>query len=151
MCDANDNDGMPAGGAPSGAGRAPLTLKPRVAGSVNTGTVRQSFSHGRSKTVVVETKRRRTDTPGAPAEKHPAFDLKPHPRPAAPAPQASAPREAQPAGGLSAEEMEARRRAIDTARQDQERREAEQRAIAAQRRAEEDARRAAVVVCVVVA
>ena len=36
----------------------PLTLKPRPGGSVSTGTVKQSFSHGRSKTVVVETKRR---------------------------------------------------------------------------------------------
>ncbi|MGA9659851.1 MAG: translation initiation factor IF-2 associated domain-containing protein, partial [Asticcacaulis sp.] len=38
--------------------RTPLTLKPRVGGNVSTGTVKQSFSHGRSKTVVVETKRR---------------------------------------------------------------------------------------------
>ncbi|MBS0295012.1 MAG: translation initiation factor IF-2 [Proteobacteria bacterium] len=144
MSDANDNDGKPAGGAPAG-GRAPLTLKPRAAGSVSTGVVRQSFSHGRSKTVVVETKRRRTDAPGAPAaaEKHPAFDLKPRPRPETPAPAPAAPREPQPTGGLSAEEMEARRRAIDTARQEQERRDAEQRAIDAQRRAEEEARRAA--------
>ncbi|KDP92897.1 hypothetical protein ER13_05800 [Brevundimonas sp. EAKA] len=50
------------GGTPSQTGpRAPLSLKPRVVGSVPTGTVKQSFSHGRSKTVVVETKRR----PGA--------------------------------------------------------------------------------------
>src|ERR1700748_827418 len=43
--------------------RAPLTLKPRIAGNVSSGTVKQSFSHGRSKTVVVETKRRRVDAP----------------------------------------------------------------------------------------
>ncbi|HEY9218580.1 MAG TPA: translation initiation factor IF-2 associated domain-containing protein, partial [Phenylobacterium sp.] len=46
-------------------GRPPLTLKPRGAGSVSAGTVKQSFSHGRSKTVVVETKRSRTHAPAA--------------------------------------------------------------------------------------
>src|SRR6516225_2510191 len=100
MSDANDEDGKPqsgASGAPP-AGRAPLTLKPRAAGSVSTGTVRQSFSHGRSKTVVVETKRRRTDAP-PPAEKRPAFDLKPRPRPEQPAAPAAA-ADAKAAGGL---------------------------------------------------
>ncbi len=64
MSDENDktNDGQNAGGptgTPSTTGpRAPLSLKPRATGSVSTGTVRQSFSHGRTKTVVVETKRR---------------------------------------------------------------------------------------------
>ncbi|MEH6664246.1 MAG: translation initiation factor IF-2 associated domain-containing protein, partial [Brevundimonas sp.] len=65
MSDENDNktDGKPQGGnqggTPSTTGpRAPLSLRPRQAGSVSTGTVKQSFSHGRSKTVVVETKRR---------------------------------------------------------------------------------------------
>ena len=43
--------------------RAPLTLKPRTGSSVSTGTVKQSFSHGRSKTVVVETKRARVGAP----------------------------------------------------------------------------------------
>ncbi|WP_040346461.1 translation initiation factor IF-2 associated domain-containing protein, partial [Brevundimonas diminuta] len=55
----NSNDGKTPANAPSQTGpRAPLSLKPRAAGSVSTGTVKQSFSHGRSKTVVVETKRR---------------------------------------------------------------------------------------------
>lgn len=40
---------------PAARERAPLTLKPRVGGG---GVVKQSFAHGRSKTVVVETKRR---------------------------------------------------------------------------------------------
>jgi translation initiation factor IF-2 len=60
MSDENDktNDGKTPQ-APSQTGpRAPLSLKPRATGSVSTGTVKQSFSHGRSKTVVVETKRR---------------------------------------------------------------------------------------------
>jgi len=59
MSDENNNGRSPAPG-----GRAPLTLKPRGAGSVSAGTVKQSFSHGRSKTVVVETKRARTHLPG---------------------------------------------------------------------------------------
>jgi translation initiation factor IF-2 len=45
-----------------------LTLKPRT----ETGTVRQSFSHGRSKQVVVEVKKRRT----AGAEAAPAVETK---------------------------------------------------------------------------
>ena len=65
-------------------GRAPLTLKPRTGSSVSTGTVKQSFSHGRSKTVVVETKRPRLGTPpavnlAAPSaheKRPPAFDVR---------------------------------------------------------------------------
>ena len=62
MSDANDNENRP-------GGRTPLTLKPR-AGAVSAGTVKQSFSHGRSNTVVVEVKRRRVLGPnaGGPAE-----------------------------------------------------------------------------------
>src|SRR5580692_6077964 len=69
--------------------RAPLTLKPRAGSSVSTGTVKQSFSHGRSKTVVVETKRPRLGVPpsvnlAAPSalEKRPAYDVRgPQPTP----------------------------------------------------------------------
>ena len=60
MSDENNNGRNAAPG-----GRQPLTLKPRGAGSVSAGTVKQSFSHGRSKTVVVETKRPRTHAPAA--------------------------------------------------------------------------------------
>jgi translation initiation factor IF-2 len=122
-------------GTPSTTGpRAPLSLKPRAVGSVPTGTVRQSFSHGRTKTVAVEIKRR----PGAPAAGHqrPAgFDVA-RPRPDASAPQAAAPRPApsQPAGGrLSNEEQEARRRAIELATQAQAERAAAQAAEQARR------------------
>ena len=126
MSDENDktNDGQTPQaptGTPSTTGpRAPLSLKPRAVGSVPTGTVRQSFSHGRTKTVAVEIKRR----PGAPAGGHQrpqGFDVA-RPRTDAPAPQAPAPRPQmqQPAGGrLSNEEQEARRRAIETATQAQ--------------------------------
>ncbi|RZJ03955.1 MAG: translation initiation factor IF-2 [Brevundimonas sp.] len=122
MTDENDktNDGAPQAptGTPSTTGpRAPLSLKPRQAGSVSTGTVRQSFSHGRTKTVVVETKRPRAGV--APGHQRPqGFDVAARPRTDAPAaPQA--PRPAMPvgpAGGrLSNEEQEARRRAIELA------------------------------------
>src|SRR5277367_6423133 len=124
MSDSNDNDtGRP-------AGRAPLTLKPRPGGAVSAGTVKQSFSHGRSKTVVVETKRRRVDAPGGPqgglggpsaAEKRSALDVRPTPTPPA-RPTPSTP--AQPQGGanlnLSAEELRARQRVLEAARAEQE-------------------------------
>jgi len=151
MSDENDKtnegqgNGTPAGTPSTTGPRAPLSLKPRAAGSVSTGTVRQSFSHGRTKTVVVETKRR----PGAPVGGHQrpqGFDVA-RPRADAPAPQAQAqtPRpaapnsgmnRAQPAGGsLSGEEQEARRRAIETATQAQ----AERAAAAAAEQARRDA------------
>ena len=124
MTDENDktNDGAPQAptGTPSTTGpRAPLSLKPRQAGSVSTGTVRQSFSHGRTKTVVVETKRRAGAVPGH--QRPQGFDVAARPRTDAPAPQASRPAAtAGPAGGrLSNEEQEARRRAIELATQAQ--------------------------------
>ena len=98
MTDQNDND-RPA--------RAPLTLKPRT-GSVSSGVVKQSFSHGRSKTVVVETKRRRFDTPAVNLASPSAAERKP----AAPAPaERAAP---TPPGGLSQEEMLRRQRVAAT-------------------------------------
>ncbi|MBN9481596.1 MAG: translation initiation factor IF-2 N-terminal domain-containing protein, partial [Bordetella sp.] len=110
----NSNDGKTPANAPSQTGpRAPLSLKPRATGSVSTGTVKQSFSHGRSKTVVVETKRRAGAQGGH--QRPQGFDVA-RPRPEGGAPRSAAPR--QPAGGgLSAEEQEARRRAIALATQ----------------------------------
>ena len=75
-------------------GKSTLSLKPRT----ETGVVRQSFSHGRSKQVVVEVKKRRTPgadgkpeapaaAPEAPAA--PAAAPVATPAPAAPAPKAS--------------------------------------------------------------
>src|SRR5438067_4821564 len=138
MSDENNNGRNSAPG-----GRQPLTLKPRGAGSVSAGTVKQSFSHGRSKTVVVETKRPRTHAPAAgnlaapsSAEKR-VFDTR--------APQSSqAPRQQGAAGGpgdgLSAEERAARARAAETfARQQQARQEDERRARDERARAEAEA------------
>jgi translation initiation factor IF-2 len=130
MSDEKDN-GRPT--APGG--RQPLTLKPRLgAGSVSAGTVKQSFSHGRSKTVVVETKRARTlgSAPGnlagpSPAERRTAPPAAPVPRPAA----SSAPVD----GNLSADELKARQRAIELAREHQARQ-----AVEAQAQAERAAR-----------
>jgi translation initiation factor IF-2 len=122
MSDENDKteDGKTPANAPSQTGpRAPLSLKPRAAGSVSTGTVKQSFSHGRSKTVVVETKRRAGAVPGH--QRPQGFDVS---RPRADqggsnAPRANAPRSGPAGGALSVEEQEARRRAIALATQAQ--------------------------------
>src|SRR6185437_11753130 len=134
MSDDNNN-----GRGPTPGGRPPLTLRPRGAGSVSAGTVKQSFSHGRSKTVVVETKRPRTHTAPAgnlaapsSAEKR-VIDTRAPQAPAARAP-------ASPSDGLSAEERAARQRAADAfARQQQERQDAERRAREERARAEADA------------
>ncbi|MBX9709396.1 MAG: IF-2-associated domain-containing protein, partial [Caulobacteraceae bacterium] len=137
MTDENDktNEGQAPTGTPSATGpRAPLSLKPRAVGSVSTGTVRQSFSHGRTKTVVVETKRRVGAPPATGHQRPQGFDVA-RPRTEAPAaPQAPRPTAPQPAGGrLSNEEQEARRRAIELATRQQAER--------AKAQAEEQARR----------
>ncbi|WP_296170698.1 translation initiation factor IF-2 associated domain-containing protein, partial [uncultured Brevundimonas sp.] len=106
-------------GTPSQTGpRAPLSLKPRQAGAVSAGTVKQSFSHGRTKTVVVETKRRVGATPGH--QRPQGFDVARPRTEAAPPPRPAAVPATGPAGGrLSQEEQEARRRAIELATQAQ--------------------------------
>src|SRR5438105_5105928 len=58
-----------------------LTLKPRV----ETGTVRQSFSHGRTKQVVVEKRGKRRIGGDGPAETHAPEPVVAAPKPAAPA------------------------------------------------------------------
>jgi translation initiation factor IF-2 len=108
------------------------------------GTVRQNFSHGRTKSVVVETKKRKFSLPGEKAEAAPAaVTLKPRaPQPAptpvvAPQPAPRAPqveRSGMVLNELSTEEMEARRRALEGSKV----REVEER-----KRAAEDARRRA--------
>ncbi len=118
------------------------TLTLRGSG-ISQGTVRQNFSHGRTKSVVVETRKRRINKPGdtppaevapSPVEK-PAVVVKPV---VAPTPQ---PAEDPVASNLSKNEMEARTRALEEAKA----READDREKAAadeKRRSEEDAKRA---------
>ena len=119
-----------------GGGRAPLSLKPRGGGVAPAGTVRQSFSHGRSKTVVVETKRRRApgpeDRPAPARPQAPAAAAPPRPQ----APVSDAPRPTgQPQLNLSDSERAARQRAVDAVREIEDRRAAE----TARQRAEETA------------
>ncbi len=138
-----------------------LSLRPS---GLSQGTVRQSFSHGRTKQVVVETRKRRINKPDAkPAvAEQPAPAPAPEPKPAPkrePAPTKPVVAEA-PHANLSQEEIEARRRALEeaTARdaEDQKRRDEEsakraeelakrlaEREEAERRRAEEEERKAA--------
>ena len=124
MTDENDS-GRP---SPTPGARAPLTLKPRLGGSVSSGLVKQSFSHGRSKTVVVETKRRRADAPGPSpagvAERRGAFEVRGL-APPRPAPAPAGPKTPADAHGLSEDERRARQRVIEEARRAQERSAAE--------------------------
>jgi len=128
-----------------------LTLKRP---GVEQSTVRQNFSHGRTKSVVVETKRKfikpgekpepvavftPRPTPAATVAAAPA-PAAPEPRTPAPPPPAPPPQERMVLNELSRGEMEARRRALEGSQA----REAEDRARAAEdakRRAEEDERR----------
>src|SRR5947209_4802395 len=148
--------------------RPPLGLKR----TVETGKVKQSFSHGRSNTVVVEVKKRRIlgrpgEAPPAPAPEPVAEAPKPVPKPAAPAPAARKPspqdditsrkelqakflREAEEARLTSAEEARRREERVRSAQSEDERRRAdenrkaeEEAAEQARLRAEEEARRPA--------
>ncbi len=138
---------------------------------VEAGIVRQSFSHGRTKAVVVEKVKRRAVTvgeahpprePAAPEPPPPPpVSAPPRPQAKSPRPQAAAPR--APSGvilrSLTEEEREARSRALSgahereveerkraeieaKAREEREAREREERAAAEARKREEDARRA---------
>lgn len=139
-----------------------LTLKRP---GVEQSTVRQNFSHGRTKSVVVETKRKFVK-PGEKSEAASVFAPKPAPAaPAKPAPQeapkaAPAPAAERPnlvLSDLSAGEIEARRRALEGSkarevedrqraveeakrRQEEEERRKREREESARRQAEEEAR-----------
>ena len=87
--------------------------------TVEQSKVRQNFSHGRSKTVVVETKRKRMlGAPGKPAVAKKAAPVKPAPATPAEAPPTKA--VAAPAkkarGGLTSSEQQAREKALADAR-----------------------------------
>lgn len=122
--------------------RQPLGLKR----TVETGKVKQSFSHGRSNTVVVEVKRRRMLGPQGGTATEEAAPPPPAPV-AAPPPPAPAPRPAAPAGETAQERQarllreadEQRMQALEEARRREERERAEA-AEAEQRRAAEKAR-----------
>jgi len=121
-----------------------LTLK---GSGISQGTVRQNFSHGRTKSVVVETRKRRINKPGeAPAVKE--ADPKPV---AAPTPVTEAPKETTPSINLSKSEVEARTRALEEAKvravedakrsEEEDKRRTKEDAERAQRKAEEDQKR----------
>ncbi|HEY0627125.1 MAG TPA: translation initiation factor IF-2 [Allosphingosinicella sp.] len=136
--------------------RAPLGLKR----TVETGKVKQSFSHGRSNTVVVEVKKRRILGPGSAQEASKVEEAPkaeaPAPAPAAPAPKpAAAKPAARPVNDAASrrelqerllrEAEEARMTALEEARrredkQAQQATEEERRRAEENRRAEEEAR-----------
>jgi translation initiation factor IF-2 len=135
------SDGNEQKEAPSG--RKPLTLTR----TTSTGTVRQSFSHGRTKQVAVEVREKRSlnrpgaapAAPGAPGPGVPP-PLKarsaPQPEPLQPAPKAPT-----PPGAISDEEARRRDEAVRRAAAEREAREQRQRAEDDQRRALDDAQR----------
>ena len=138
------------------AAKGRLSLRPagrmELGRTVDAGSVRQSFSHGRSKVVQVEVRKKRAPGPGAPAGT-PAPTASGAPAPAGPRPS-GAPGGRPGVGGraLTATELAARQRALfdqqrETAKRDAEHREQEKISIlsAAEeaRRREEEAKKAA--------
>jgi translation initiation factor IF-2 len=120
--------------------------------TVETGQVRQSFSHGRSKAVTVEVKRSRTferGTSGRMTEVTAAEAEAEAVAAEVPAPPPPPEVEEKPARRLSAEERASRARALELAREEEaarkerEAEEAERRAEQAKRAAEERAQREA--------
>ncbi|TCZ59720.1 translation initiation factor IF-2 [Roseicella aquatilis] len=134
MSDQNDQD----------AGKSRLSLRPaggrlELGKTVDAGSVRQSFSHGRSKTVQVEVVKKRTVTPAAPRQAAgPAAPVPAGggPRPASARPGGAQARGPAPAGNrpLTAAEQAVRQRVLE-----------EQRRLEAQRQREERERQALMV------
>jgi len=102
------------------APRKPLSLKR----TVESGHVRQSFSHGRSKSVVVEKKKKRTISGDADAQAAEAD---------------AAQTDQQALGGLSTDELDARRRVLEVAKEREEAKAHELAELEAQRRRDEAA------------
>jgi len=119
-----------------------LTLSGRttlgVGRGVETGQVRQNFSHGRTKAVVVERKKKRFVAKGGAPEVAPAEPAKP----ATPAPKAYVPKKpaGTSAGSLTDAEMENRQRVLGEANKRAEEEKKQQEALAVVR-AQEDAER----------
>src|SRR5580698_3040865 len=148
MSESNDQDG----------GKGRLSLRPaarlELGRTVDAGSVRQTFSHGRSKVVQVEVRKKRTAAPASPASAAGAPSATPGNIAITSRGSAPAARPAPGAGrALTAAEQAARQRALveqqrDTAKRDAERREQEKISILsaaeeARRKAEDDARREA--------
>ncbi len=146
MSEGNDQEG----------GKGRLSLRPSgqlgLGRTVDAGSVRQSFSHGRSKVVQVEVRKKRAPLPNPAAA---AGAPPPRPMGAPPAPRPPMP-SARPAPGagraLTDAELAARQKAVaeqqrEAARREAERREQEKISILSQaeenRRREEEARKAA--------
>ena len=140
-------------GSDQETGKGRLSLRPtgrlELGRTVDAGSVRQSFSHGRSKVVQVEVRKKRAAGPATPGPATPSAPASTAPAMRAASPARSAP--AQPRA-LTASELAARQRALveqqrEQAKRDAERREQEKISIlsAAEeaRRREEEARRAA--------
>jgi translation initiation factor IF-2 len=111
MNDTNDTNDTKSGAGRTGGGT--LTLK-RPTGNEQS-RVKQSFSHGRTKTVVVETKRKRfgDDKPAVSADVKPVFQIQPKVSAPAAAPKpAASVRSGVVLRTLSPEEKEARDRAL---------------------------------------
>jgi len=150
MSDTNDTTKKPAGGRP------PLVLK-----KTETSTVKQSFSHGRTKAVVVEKKRTLGPTPSAKPTAAPAKQASAPAAPAAPSAPAAPPaprgvvlrqlteeekaRRGAALADARVHETEARKRAEEEARlrSAEEERLKIERVAAERRKSEEDARKAA--------
>jgi translation initiation factor IF-2 len=160
MTEANEQE------APEQDQKRPLTLgrsatRLELRRPVETGQVRQSFSHGRSKTVTVEVRKKRTVAPGGAPEtgrSEPAAPVVARAQPAAPAPVAEPVRRPVTAPrALTAEERAGRVRALHDARRvdeesrrraalaeaDQRRQDEERAAEEARQRVEEQSRRRA--------
>jgi translation initiation factor IF-2 len=110
MSDSNQTPDKPAGA------RKPLSLKGAKVGG---GTVRQNISHGRSKAVVVEKRRKRIVAPKGGAAKPAAAKkaVKPAEKPVAATPPVVEPVAVPPGHTLTSKEQEARARALQTAKQ----------------------------------
>src|SRR6202795_465326 len=148
MSESNDQDGS----------KGRLSLRPaarlEIGRTIDAGSVRQTFSHGRSKVVQVEVRKKRTGAPATPASAAGAPSATPGNIAITARGGAPAARPAPGAGrALTATEQAARQRALveqqrDSARRDAERREQEKISIMsaaeeARRKAEDDARREA--------
>jgi translation initiation factor IF-2 len=147
MSEGNDQD----------TGKARLSLRPagrmELGRTVDAGSVRQSFSHGRSKVVQVEVRKKRAPQPGQPGGPVTPVSGAPAASPT-PGRTGAAPGRAPAGAGraLTATELAARQRALVEQQRDNARREAERReqetisilsAAEEARRREDEARRAA--------